>query len=94
VSTYDRAWARHASPHHLVAKAVLRPVNMPAVRSVDFRHKFRGRSCRTLDGEGLPVERLVKLQFSIRAYALAVVFVGCLVSLYKIAIWAMRTYHT
>jgi hypothetical protein len=33
------------------------------------------------------------LQFSIRGYALAVVFVAEIVSLYKLVPWAIRTYH-
>jgi hypothetical protein len=35
----------------------------------------------------------VKLQFSIRAYALAVVFVAEIISLYKLIPWAIHTYH-
>jgi hypothetical protein len=35
----------------------------------------------------------VKLQFSIRAYALAVVFVAEIVSLCKLIPWAIRIYH-
>jgi hypothetical protein len=35
----------------------------------------------------------VKLQFSIRAYAIAVVYVAGLATLYKIVPWAIRTYH-
>jgi hypothetical protein len=34
----------------------------------------------------------VKLQFSIRAYMLAVAFIAEIVSLYKIGVWAIRTY--
>ena len=35
----------------------------------------------------------MKLQFSIRVYALVVVYVAGLVSLYKIGVWAIATYH-
>jgi hypothetical protein len=34
----------------------------------------------------------VKFRFSIRVYALAVVHVASLATLYKIGVWAIRTY--
>jgi hypothetical protein len=36
---------------------------------------------------------IVRLQSSIRAYALAVMFAAEIVSLYKLIPWAIRTYH-
>jgi hypothetical protein len=36
---------------------------------------------------------IVKYRFSIRAYALLVVYVASITTLYKIGIWAIRTYH-
>jgi hypothetical protein len=35
----------------------------------------------------------VRLQTSIRAYMLVVVYVASIVTLYKIGVWAVRTYH-
>jgi hypothetical protein len=35
----------------------------------------------------------MRLRFSVRAYALAVVFVAEIVSLYKLIPWAIRTYR-
>jgi hypothetical protein len=35
----------------------------------------------------------VNLQFSIRAYALGVLYVASFATLYKIGVWALRTYH-
>jgi hypothetical protein len=36
---------------------------------------------------------MVKLQFSIRAYALAVAFMAEIISLCKLIPWMIRTYH-
>jgi hypothetical protein len=41
----------------------------------------------------MPESAFVKLQFSIRAYMLAVVFVAEIVSLYKLIPWMIRTYQ-
>jgi hypothetical protein len=35
----------------------------------------------------------VKLRFSIRADALAIVYVASIATLYKIGVWAIRSYH-
>ena len=36
---------------------------------------------------------ILKLQFSIRAYMLAVLYVASTTTLYKITVWADATYH-
>jgi hypothetical protein len=38
-------------------------------------------------------EGSMRLRFSIRSYALAVVYVAAFASLYKIGVWAIATYH-
>lgn len=36
---------------------------------------------------------IVRLRFSIRAYALAVVYIASITTLYKIGVWVIRPYH-